>query len=63
MPGCDWAGCGYLWIVERVLELLDAAIMCPVSADRYSVDQRSLACNQEAQDGFAYRGWKFGLDV
>ena len=46
---------GRLRIVERVLELPDAAIMGLVSADGYSVDQRTLARHQEAQDGLLPR--------
>ena len=46
---------GRLWIVERVLELPDAAITYPVSADGHSVDQRTLARHHEAQDGFLPR--------
>ena len=46
---------GRLWIVERVLELPDAAIKCSVFADGYSVDQRTLAHHQEALDGFLPR--------
>ena len=42
-------------MVERVLELADATIMCPISADGYSVDQQTLARHQEGQDVFSPR--------
>ena len=51
----EWVSRGRLWIVERVLELPDAAIMGPVSADGYSVDQRTLARHQEDQDSLLPR--------
>ena len=42
-------------MVERVLELADATIICPISADGYSVDQQTLAHHQEGQDDFLLR--------
>ena len=51
----EWVSRGRLRIVERVLELPDAVIMVPVSADGYSANQRTLARHQKAQDGLLPR--------
>ena len=51
----EWASRGRLWIEERVLKLPKAAIRVLVSADGYSVDQRTLARHQKAQDGLLPR--------